>query len=144
MPNVNGVEVNWYENNVRGIIEGASDEIIKRAAFSIEAEAKINVTENGQVDTGFMRNSIYAKTKDTSGYNTTDADGTYTSQRTGQAVKRRRADEADLQDADAVVHVAAEYAIYQEMDNPFLYNAMETVIGQFGGIVEQVRREGGL
>ena len=143
MANVNGVDVNWYDNDVRGIIQNASALIIKQAAFSIEAQAKINVTENGQVDTGFMRNSIYAKTADDSGYGRTDATGTYKNQ-DGDTVRRERADEADLQGADAVVHVAAEYAVFQEMDNPFLYNALDTVIGQFGGIVEQVRREAGL
>ena len=37
----------------------AADDAVTALAFQVEGQAKINVRENGQIDTGFMLNSIY-------------------------------------------------------------------------------------
>ena len=56
--------VEWFGDDVKLKLEGATDEMIKKAAFLVEGQAKVNITVNGQVDTGFMRASVYTKLQD--------------------------------------------------------------------------------
>ena len=52
-------EVKWYDREFLLVVDGASDDLLTRLAFQGEAHAKVNVTEAGAVDTGFMRSAIY-------------------------------------------------------------------------------------
>ena len=56
--------VEWFGDDVQLKLEGATDEMIKAAAFMVEGQAKVNITTNGQVDTGFMRASVYTMLQD--------------------------------------------------------------------------------
>lgn len=92
-------KVNWFGDVVKLQLANASAEMVRAAAMQTEAQAKINITNNGQVDTGFMRQSVHAQ----------------------------------IGAESAIVAVGAEYGIYQEMDRPYLYPALERVASRFGG-----------
>lgn len=117
--------VDWYEEDVKLAVENATDEFLTSLAFYIEGEAKVGAP----VDTGFMRNAIYAI-------------GPLTSHR-GRAVAEAKsvadrdlASEARIGEKEAAVHAAAEYTIYQEMKHGFLYRALEKAKGVAGGIIQ--------
>lgn len=118
-------KVIWNGDAVLKLVQKARDAMVRESAFLIEANAKLNIRENGQVDTGFMWNSVYTQTD--------KGDSTYGEAR---AEATARASEKDFhmpakapQDG-AVVAVGAEYGIVQEMEVAFLYPAVVTVAKQ--------------
>lgn len=119
--------VRWYGDQVEAQLRQAMDAMVDKAAFLVEGQTKINITDNGQVDTGFMRNSVYAVTPKTNSY------GQANSEAKNAAPDKTMSPQASPPPDGAVVGVGAEYAIFQEERNPFLYPALETVIGQMGG-----------
>lgn len=130
-------ETKFYTEAVLVKVHEAVDVIAEEVAFALEGQAKANIVANDQVDTGFMLNSVYAVTRSGSGYGSAQG-----------AAKSRNPDaemgpEVSLNKAKAVVVVGAEYAVYQEEKQSFLYKAGEDVAGQIGGIVEKVGREQG-
>ena len=76
------------------------------------------------VDTGFMKNSFYIRTKKTDTYGSTWDSGEYINKE-GDMVKREKAPPADLGDYEALIANAAPYAILHEIENSFLYTALE-------------------
>lgn len=116
----------------RQISENELRKMLVKAAFSVEARTKINITDNGQIDTGFMRNSVYVSgLHDT--YSRTDQDGEYKN-KAGETVKRFKAPRREPSaEGNLVVGVAAVYAYYQEQRKPFLMPALEEVQREFGG-----------
>jgi len=131
-------KVDWRKNDVIAVIEGATDEALAAMAFEIEGLTKINVQGNGQIDTGFMLNSVYATTPTASSVGASS--GTYTD-RTGRSVERTAAAPISAQAGEAAVHVAAEYAVFQEVKKPFLYPALNDVAGRADAIMEPVYRD---
>lgn len=133
-------QVNWYGEDVKLILDDATAEILAKAAFQIEAHAKVNITNNGQVDTGFLRASVYGIAPEG-----TEATGTTYRQALFDAESRNvwaeMADPPQVGDGEAAVGVGAAYAAYQEADRPFLYPAITQTQRQMGGVVEQVARE---
>lgn len=119
--------VKWYDHEVRVKLDQAIAEMVDKAAFLVEGQTKINITDNGQVDTGFMRNSVYAVTPKSDTY------GQAHSAASGAASEKNMAPKADPPRDGAVVGVGAEYAIFQEERTPFLYPALETVVARMGG-----------
>lgn len=122
-------QVNWYEDDVLLVVDEATDELVSRIAFQVEGEAK----PNAPVDTGFMRNAIYAITP--------------LGNRRAAAVAEARAvgdgvlaGQPALEEREAAVHGAAEYTIFQELRVGFLYGALERVAGQVGGMIKAVGR----
>jgi hypothetical protein len=130
-------EVNWYENDVRLAIQGASDDILDQAAFQAEGLAKVDAP----VDTGFLRNAIYAISSRRSGRSQAWKSGSYSSQKDGRPVSRALAPEANVQTGEAALHAASEYTIYQEMALGFIYGAVEKVKRLMGGIISEVGRK---
>lgn len=123
--------VNWYEEDVKLSVDNATDELLTELAFYVEGEAKIPPTP---VDTGFMRNAIYAI-------------GPLTSHR-GRAVvearsaaDRNMASEPRIGEREAAVHGAAEYTIYQEMRVGFMYRALEKAQQVAGGIIQSTGKK---
>lgn len=121
--------VNWYDNDVILAVEDATDEILAQLAFFIEAEAKPLMN----VDTGFMRNATYAIAPDQNHRNTAEAQA------------RARADRSlapfpEVGEHNAAVHSAAEYAIYQEMQNPALYTALQRAQQEAKSVIQEVGR----
>lgn len=121
--------VKSYRPQVLMVVKDATDEELLALAFQIEAQAKVNIQGNGQIDTGFMLNSVYAAGKDgASTYQTTRPTGNYKSRKSGQSESRKRAPARKVPEkASAIVAVGAEYAIHQETRKSFLYQAMQSV-----------------
>ncbi len=133
-------KVNWYAEDVVLKFTKLSERALEAAAARVDALTKLNIVANDQVDTGFMVNSVYFATAETSTYQ--DGSGTQIN-REGNFVEREMAPEAPLKDgAAALVCVGANYAIFQEMANPFLYPALLAVRGEMKGIIETVAKDG--
>jgi len=122
-------KVNWYGDDVQLRIMNASQKALFAIAQQVIDQAKMNITDNGQVDTGFMRNSGYAADPDQSTYSDIGSSGTYASD-AGGIVDRQAAQEVEIPTAGgpvAIAAFAADYALYQEVATPFLYPALEQV-----------------
>ena len=128
-------EVLWYDNQVSLVIQDKSIEALAALAVEIEAQAKINIVDNDQVDTGFMLNSIYWKVGPKNTYESTWGSGTYDGE-SGPEQSRERAPQADLGNADGYVAVGAEYAIYQELQDPYLMPALQAIASKRGAQVK--------
>lgn len=125
----------WREKEVRLQLEEASEAMIRKAAFLVEQQAKVNIQQNGQIDTGFLVNSVYVNTPGQSTYG--DAAAAAGAQDGQKGMSGERPAPAD----GAVVAVGAEYAIYQEERLPFLYPALESVAGRMAGEIVAAGRE---
>jgi hypothetical protein len=138
-------EIDWFEEDVALEIAGATQETLRKAAFFLEAEARLNIQRNGQIDTSFMINSSYVVTPDASTYGDTNPTGRYTSAKQAAAVDRERAPAASLPGRQgALVAFAAVYTFWQELQQPFLFPALESTQKAMGGIIKRTAKEKGL
>ena len=129
--------INFRKEQVLAEVEKAKTDSLKNIGLAIEGQAKVNIVENDQVDTGFMVNSGYFKMRGFSSFGSTSPTGKYAGERGGG--ERKRAPEAGLPSGkDALVGFAAIYAIYQEERRSFLYRAGEQVVGKVGGLIRRV------
>jgi len=139
-----GVEVRMYLDHVKVVVEEATEEALKQLAFRIVERTQLKIRENDQIDTGFMVNSVYPTWKEGSGYETAaiEADS-HNVRKTGEVVGgiRMAPEESLPEDATAGVVVGANYAVFQEAANPFLYPAAEAAAGEFGGLAEKIYQE---
>lgn len=120
-------EFNHFEEMAHQV-DVAVGKLVRRAAFGIERSAK----KRAAVKTGFMRNSIYSRTEDQSGYTKASA-----------AAGRRNKDATPLPEVSPPAHneawvaVGAEYAIYVEFGThkmaakPYFYPAVEEIRPKF-------------
>jgi hypothetical protein len=141
-----GVDVKLYLDHVKVVVADATEKVLKQLAYRIVERAQINIRGNDQIDTGFMVNSIYPVFEGGSGYSeaSSAAESQTHSRKTGRTVDHAgdmAPPEQLTKDADAAVVVGANYAIYQEAANPFLYPAAETAAAEFGGEATQVYKE---
>ena len=137
-----GGDVKLFLDHVLVKVAAVSDKALEALALQIEAETKVNIQKNGQIDTGFMLNGTYVVTKNGSTFNNANQSGSYAN-REGKTVKRQIVPQQTLPgNAAAAVSVGAQYAIWQEEKKPFLYPAAERVASQAKGTVERVFREG--
>lgn len=117
----------WFASNVKATFSKEAQQGLLRVGLLVRRQARRNLTENGQNDTKFLWNSIYVATPETR--TTIAPDGRYLSTKTGQMVKREAG--PIVQPAEGVhVGVAAEYGIYPELENSYLYRAVEQVAGR--------------
>lgn len=117
----------WYASNVKATFSKEAQEGLLRVGLLVRRQARRNLTENEQNDTKFLWNSIYVATPDK--VTQVAPDGRYLSTKTGKMVKRESG--PIVQPADGVhVGVAAEYGIYPELENSYLYRAIEQVAGR--------------
>lgn len=138
------VEVRMYLDHVKAVVEKASEATLKTLAFRIVEHIQSNIRSNNQVDTGFMINSVYALWQDGSGYSMANslAEGTPgVSAKYGSRSGRAVIEEPLPPDATAGVVVGANYAVYQEVKQPFAYPGAEAAAAEFGGYAEQVFRQ---
>ncbi len=127
-------------------VRKASQKALEAVAFQTEGRAKVKVRENDQIDTGFMLNSLYTVTPKSTGYSSAKgaAETLTKSRRTGGEVDHSgdMAPEQRLPDGvAAAVVVGANYAIYQEVKQSFLYAGAEEAAKEAGGICERVFTE---
>lgn len=137
------MKLDWRGNELNLAVENATAKGLYAIALAIEEEAKGNVQANGQVDTGFLLNSIYANGE--GGSPAPWVNGEFF----GKESKRNHVKWAEdivppSQRLEALVHASAEYALYQEVDRPFLYPAVDTVRPQVPSILKAAANEEGL
>lgn len=125
--------VKWYGQRVRGEIAGATDAAIRKIAFDIEARTKLAITDNQQIDTGFMRMSVYSLLK---GGVYRNVKSSMRTNRLGVKMPREAANPPPLNDSDAIVGVGAVYAVYQEVRRSFLRVSFESAVKAAGGTVK--------
>ena len=120
------------------IFDHVLGEVVRKAAFDIQAEA----ASRAPVDTGFLKNSIYVVTSESSDYGSG-----------GGGSNLLPPVEPPPDDKTAYIAVGANYGIYQEFGtrympaHPYLGPAVEAVRPGFEaalGAVEQKMREAGL
>jgi hypothetical protein len=117
----------WYASNVKATFKRPIQDGLTNVGMLVRRQARRNLTENGQNDTKFLWNSIYVATPDK--VTQVAPDGTYLSTKTGKMVKRESG--PIVQPAEGVhVGVAAEYGIYPELENSYLYRAIDQVAGR--------------
>lgn len=127
-------ETKLYLDKVKVTINHATQKVLNAVAFQIEGLAKINIQQNGQIQTGFMLNSVYAVTPQASGFAQARAAA-------GALRPGVQLGEPPTIEEGAAVVVGASYAIYQEVKKPFLFPAAETAAQQAGGTAEQIYKE---
>lgn len=127
-------EVRWREKEFLLVVDGASDDLLTRLAFQGEAHAKVNVTEAGAVDTGFMRNAIY-------GLGPRANHRTIAEVEASAAAGRLLGGNPQIEAHEAAVHAAALYTIYQEAKHGFLYQMLEQLKRDAGGTIREVGKE---
>jgi hypothetical protein len=138
-----GGEVHLQLDHVLVKVKERNEEYLKAVALQIQAETKLKIQQNGQIDVGFMINSVYTLSKRGDTYNEANASGQYKSGRTGKTVVRKLAPKQGLPShALAATVVGAEYAIWQEEKKSFLYAAAEKVSNDVKGTAEKVYKEG--
>jgi len=87
-------------------LDKALSQVVKTTAFKAQANIQSQIQANGQVDTGFMLNSVYTVTSDGSTYSGGE-----------HALPEV---EAPPDDKTAYVAVGASYAIFQDMGTRFI------------------------
>lgn len=126
---------NWYKDRVMLVANQAVN--IKGLALQVEAHAKQNIVDNDQVDTGFMLNTVYSVFPGGDTFGQTSPAGEYQN-KAGQMVRRQSLPPSPLpRQVQAAVAVGAEYAIFQELANSFLYKALEQTAGETGSIIKK-------
>lgn len=128
-------KVDFYRQDVRLAVRGATEAALIGLAYQIEGEAKVGAP----VDTGFHRNAIYVVHR--RGGAAPPPSGTQYSKKAGRTVKRVAAPKVTLPpDVAAAVHAAASYAIFVEMHMPHIYPAAQRVAKRAAGQIEAVGR----
>lgn len=148
-------EVRWDRETVTLVLRQASQAGVNAVAHQVEAHAKANITANGQVDTGFMRTSGYVVTPNSSSFWSAAAQafnarsqkhlGTRVSKRQrkrASVAERNLGDEVKLPAGEVAAAMAfgAEYAVYQESVNSFLYRALTQTAAEADGIIERAAK----
>lgn len=117
----------WFASNVKATFRRPIQDGLTNVAMLVRRQARRNLTGNGQIDTKFLWNSVYVATPEK--ITTIAPDGEYLSAKTGRMVKRQSG--PIVQPADgAHVGAAAEYSVYPELENSFLYRAIDQVAGR--------------
>jgi hypothetical protein len=126
--------VKFRYNAVKLSLKNATDETLAKVAMQINAQTKVNIQLNGQIDTGFMLNSVYSITPGNNTFGSAWQTGEYLSRKSGEQEPRTLVRQASLPaGAKAATCVGAEYAIYQEEKHPFLFRAGQQVARQVKG-----------
>ena len=126
-------KVHWYGERVKAILKDADDKILDQLASQTLGQARINIRENRQIDTGFMTNSGFVVSAQRNTY----------PQATGAALAAADREMAPPPPVntkkESAVAFGAHYSIFQEMRKSFLYQAMLDTVKQFGGIVQRTK-----
>jgi len=99
---------NWFK--VAAALKPAAAEVVRDEAFFVADAIKEQIAANGQIDTGFMYDSVYASTTSESTY------GGGTPPKDSYRLPEVKPEN----DQQGVFGVAANYAIYQDMGTRFM------------------------
>ena len=122
------IEIDWFADKVTLAAQQALN--LEGLAFRIEERTKDNIVSNDQIDTGFMLNSTYV----VSSKFDTFVGGTRPGGRSGSTAGMGPKVTVPDDDTYAIV-VGAEYAIYQEQSQSFLYKALTQAAAEVQGQV---------
>lgn len=114
----------FYTKRVMEAARGRADDVVTALAFQVEGQAKINVRENGQIDTGFMLNSIYTVAAEGEHLPPGVVNRRHASTKEVAPQHRELGGEMSARGHMALVVVGAEYGLFQETRNSFLYRAL--------------------
>lgn len=117
----------WYASNVKATFKRPIADGLTNVAMLTRRQARRNLTENDQVDTKFLWNSIYVATPEK--MTPIPPDGEYLAKKSGRMEKRHSGPIVQPKEG-AHVGVAADYGVYVELDNSFLFRAIEQVAGR--------------
>ncbi len=141
----------WRANEVTLLIKGVTSEALQETAERVRQQAQANVGENDQIDTGMMQAAIYAAGQLASNYGEARRAATARADRPGRKSGRigdpARIGPEIAPPADgmsAIVCAAADYSIYPETEQSYLYKALEQVGRDVGGIIQVKARRRGL
>lgn len=141
----------WRANDVTLLVKGATAEGLQVAAGRVQQQAQANVEENDQIDTGMMQAAIYYNGQAGGNYaearRLAAARAEQPGRKSGQLNDPDRIGAEENPPADgmtAVVVAGADYSIYQEERQSFLYKALEQVGRDVGGIIQVAARRKGL
>lgn len=126
------VEVHLHLDHVLMRVQDATEKGLAAIAHQVEAHAKARIQANNQIDTGFMLNAVYSVTKQGSGFG--EAEGA------AKARADREVVNEDLSMDDAAMVVAgANYSIYQEARQTFLFGGALDTAADSAAMVEVER-----
>lgn len=109
-----------------------ADKKLAKLGYWMEGATKRNIQANGQIDTGFMLNSVFTRVRYQGG--STYA-GAGRMARGRNRVGRMAPQPGLPEDCAALVGVGAEYAVFQEMRRSFLYRAGEQMLAEAGRLM---------
>ncbi len=115
--------VTFYKKQVIAEVNEDAEKMLLKYAYQIEGETKVNIMRNGQIDTGFMMNSVYTVTPGGMGSRVWPS-----GEHGGQM--RVFVDPPRIPKGQVAVGVGASYAYFQEMRNSFLVRAFESVLAK--------------
>lgn len=123
--------VDWYRNRVVAKLKDADAKVLDKLAFQTLGQARINIRENRQIDTGFMTNSGFVVSAKRNTYLAALAAAT------ARADRQMATPPSVNTKIESAVAFGAQYAIYQEIRRSFLYQAVQDVSKSFGAIVSE-------
>lgn len=125
-------KINWYREKVLAALKDAEGEVLATLAFRALEHAMTNVQANDQIDTGFMLNSGYAVSSKRDNYAEAMADA-------AARAPREAAPKVQPGQNESIAGFAAEYAVYQEMRQTFLFKGAEQAGDELGAIIRTVK-----
>lgn len=120
------VVVKWFANQVKQFVNREAQRGVEALAFDVRERARRNLENGGHIDTKFLYNSVYVSTP--KGTSPIPPSGTYASLK-GHGQVRREAAEPVTVSQGAFVGAAADYAVFVEIADPFLFPAIEETRG---------------
>jgi hypothetical protein len=129
MPSIAKVTVDWNSAGVDAKIADELSFVLDALAFEIQNEAERNIEDNHQIDTGFLHDTGYIITPLHDTFGAVPSGGQYVSSKTGVSVWRlsRAKPPAPQRKKSAIVGFAADYALYPELQNSYLYRAIDSI-----------------
>lgn len=117
---------------IADLSDTAIEGILNDIAAQAEAYAKSNIIANDTVDTGFMLNATYGIKTDSDGQ---PGESTTMTSKDGQKVRRTSSTGPSTDKRTSAVGCGADYAIYVELDHPFIGPAGDQVEGDMDRII---------
>lgn len=124
--------VKWYGNQFLAKLEVANEALLGKTARQVEAKTKVKINALNLIDTGFMVNTVYSATPNSSTAGKIWDEGRYQN-REDEEVERERADEMIAKEGESLVHVAAAYFLYHELEHQILYSALVETANELKG-----------
>lgn len=115
------VIVNWFADAAYNLIHQRAQKGIEALAYDVRENARQNLEAGDHIDTKFLYNSIYVATPN--GTSPIHPSGEYTN-KLGETVRRDNGEIVSVS-RGAFVGAAASYALHVELQDPFLYPAIE-------------------